>query len=90
MRCQCAVTFEYEHKPSQTWRGEVTAGYGASLSAIVGRAARAAQQSLRAGRWSTAHVVVLERIKDAGDAEGDAAEPAGGDDPGDEAGPGNG
>ena len=60
-----AVTFEFETRPPQTWRGTVS---GPGARALVSRAVVVAKKALKPRNWTSLVVCILER----GDAE-DAA-----------------
>lgn len=58
MKAKCIVTFEYEIRPPDTWRGTVE---GTSPSTIMNRAVRTATNKLRPRNWTSSVAVILER-----------------------------
>lgn len=62
MRCQYAVTFEFETRAPVTHRGVVAGGRAATC---VARATRVAQEALRPIGWTSMLCVLLERVETA-------------------------
>lgn len=58
MKAKCSVTFEYEVRHPETWKGTVKA---TAPNTVVSRAVRMAMRKLHPRNWSSLVVVILER-----------------------------
>jgi len=58
MIAKCAVTFEFESRPPETWRGSIEGG---SAAAIVRRATDAAAKELKPRLWTSMVCCILDR-----------------------------
>jgi len=59
MTVRYAISFEFDQRPSQTHRGIVSGGSGATC---VARATREAQRALQPRGWTSMVCVLLERL----------------------------
>lgn len=58
MTCHCAVTYEFETRPPETWRGTAK-GWGEHT--VMQRAMALAKRALRPVAWSSVACVILDR-----------------------------
>ncbi len=58
MKAKCSVTFEFDVRSPETWRGEVE---GTAASTICRRAVERANEELKPRNWSSMVCVILER-----------------------------